>query len=472
MLTAPTRGVFANRTLNLRSVRAVGFDMDYTLIHYRVEKWEQHAYEHARSRLLDRSWPVAACSFQPELATLGLIVDLQLGNLVKATRFGYVTQAYHGERAVGFDELRRSYNDTLVDLHDERWVFLNTYFSISEATLFSQCVDLHDQGKLPVQLSYAELYDQVRRAIDAVHVEGNLKKQIAQNPAPFVEVDSQVVETLVDLKRAGKKLLLITNSEWSYTEALMRFAFDAELPAATTWRDLFELVVVSARKPLFFTDKNPFFEVLTNQGTLRPINGKPKTGGVYFGGHAGLIEEHLGLLADDILYIGDHLYSDVHVSKDLLRWRTGLVLRELEKELLALDTFRHQQAQLSELMTQKKRLEHEYATRRLDLQKADAKDQEQKRAALKRQLQSLRGKLEELDQQIAPLAKRASSLSNPRWGLLLRAGIDKSYLARQLERYADIYTSRVSNLLHYTPYAYLRAPRVSLPHDAAPGDDV
>ena len=47
----------------------------------------------------------------------------------------------------------------------------------------------------------------------------------------------------------------------------------------------------------------------------------------------------------------------------------------------------------------------------------------------------------------------------------MRAGNDKSRLARQIERYADVYTSRVSNLLDLTPFGYLRAPRGSLPHD-------
>jgi len=31
--------VFCNRTLNMRSIRAVGCDMDYTLIHYDVRAW-------------------------------------------------------------------------------------------------------------------------------------------------------------------------------------------------------------------------------------------------------------------------------------------------------------------------------------------------------------------------------------------------------------------------------------------------
>ena len=34
------RGIFVNRTLNLRSIKAVGYDMDYTLVHYRVAEWE------------------------------------------------------------------------------------------------------------------------------------------------------------------------------------------------------------------------------------------------------------------------------------------------------------------------------------------------------------------------------------------------------------------------------------------------
>jgi len=41
-------------------------------------------------------------------------------------------------------------------------------------------------------------------------------------------------------------------------------------------------------------------------------------------------------------------------------------------------------------------------------------------------------------------------------------------MARQIERYADIYTSRVSNLLLHTPFVYLRSNRGSLPHDVDP----
>jgi len=77
----------------------------------------------------------------------------------------------------------------------------------------------------------------------------------------------------------------------------------------------------------------------------------------------------------------------------------------------------------------------------------------------------LHRQLTALDQTIAPLARASSKLASARWGLLMRTGNDKSHLARQIERYADIYMSRVSNFLAHTPFKYLRSARGSLPHD-------
>jgi hypothetical protein len=37
---SPERGVYCSRTLNLRAIKAIGYDMDYTLIHYDVNAWE------------------------------------------------------------------------------------------------------------------------------------------------------------------------------------------------------------------------------------------------------------------------------------------------------------------------------------------------------------------------------------------------------------------------------------------------
>jgi hypothetical protein len=85
---------------------------------------------------------------------------------------------------------------------------------------------------------------------------------------------------------------------------------------------------------------------------------------------------------------------------------------------------------------------------------------------LQKSLLDLRQKLKAFDDQISPLAHLATQLNNPTWGPLMRTGNDKSHLAFQLERYADIYTSRVSNFVHATPFAYFRSPRGNMPHDS------
>jgi HAD superfamily 5'-nucleotidase-like hydrolase len=442
--------------------------MDYTLVHYRAEHWEQHAYDRARNRLQQRGWPVTGLQFDPSLVSLGLVLDLELGNAIKANRFGYVLRAYHGTRRLDFEQQRSAYARTLVDLEEPRWVFLNTLFALSEATLFLQLVERLDAGQLDPTLDYAKLRALIRSALDAVHTEGELKQEIAAHPQRFVELDPELALTLQDLKAAGKQLLLITNSEWSYTQAMMSYAFDRYLPPSQRWRDLFELVVVSARKPLFFARDNPAFELVGEAGLLRPMAAKLRAGGAYLGGSAELVERSLGLSGEQILYIGDHIVADVRASKDLLRWRTGLVVRGLEEEIEATCAFASQQSELEELMTAKATLEARQAWTRVQLLRLEqqyAPAAQVSTRELKRSLQQLRAELSELDERIAPLAKAAGELRHPRWGLLLRAGNDKSHLARQLERSADVYMSRVSNLLHSTPFAYLRSPRSSLPHD-------
>jgi len=474
-LPPPARHVFSNRTLNLRAIKAIGFDMDYTLIHYRTEAWERRAYEHVQRKLAQQGWPVDDLEFDPECAMLGLILDLERGNLVKANRFGYVKKASHGTRMLGFEELRKTYSRVLVDLSEPRWVFLNTLFGMSEATLFAQMVDLSTAGALPRPTTYGELYRLVRSNLDGTHMEGTLKAEILAAPDEFVELDPSLPLALMDLRAAGKKLLVITNSEWPYTRALMSYAFDRYLPAGQTWRDLFDLVVVSARKPSFFEHPNPAFEVVDDDGLLRPHVGPLEVGHAYLGGNAALVEKSLGLSGDDLLFVGDHIFSDVNVSKSLLRWRTALVVRELERELEALESFKPGQARLTELMERKSRLDYRTTQVKLALLRLenghappepipglDVADAD----ALKAESQRLKEVGMALDEEIIPLAKAADELQNERWGLLMRAGNDKSHLARQIERYADVYTSRVSNFVHWSPFAYLRSPRGSLPHDS------
>ena len=461
--------MFCNRTLNMRSVHAVGFDMDYTLVHYDVVEWEARAYEHVRRKLLDQGLPVGDLMFDARLFARGLIIDVQEGNIVKANRFGYVTRAAHGTKMLSHEQQRRVYSEGWVDLSEPRWIFLNTLFSLSESCIYGQLVDLKDQKCVPGDPSYDELYRTVNDSINAAHLEGQLKADIIDDPARFVDLDDDLAQTLVDLKRAGKKLFLATNSEWHYTRPMMSFLFDGRL-GGQSWRELFDLIIVQAKKPAFFERSTPFFEVIDDDGNERPLKGGLKPGVIYRGGDAEAVQKYFDMDGGEILYVGDHVYADVHVTSRIRRWRTALVLRELEDEVLAEQLFGPEQRQLELLMNEKIALDEEQAMLRLALLRTAHGEAPPARmpaseAAMQERARQLRQQIEELDARISPLAQAASQLGHSRWGLAMRAGIDKSRLAREIEGHADVYTSRVSNLAHVTPYGYLRGPRGSLPHD-------
>ncbi len=463
------RGIFCNRTLNMRSIKAIGYDMDYTLIHYHTKEWERRAYEHLKTRLAARGFPVEDLAFDPDLVIRGLIIDIELGNLLKVNRFGYVKRATHGTAPLDFETQRNTYSRMIIDLSEPRYVFLNTLFSLSEACMYAQLVDLLEAGMLPAGTGYEELYRRVKSGLDEAHMEGHLKAEIIADPDRFVVLDPEAPLALLDQQKAGKKLLLITNSEWSYSDAMMTYAFDRFLPGNMTWRHLFDLVIVQARKPEFFMQRSPLFEVVNEEGLLRPYIGPMREGGRYLGGDAAQVERSLGISGDEILYVGDHIWGDVRVSKSILRWRTALILRELEEEVTAAHAARLDESRITALMEEKEELEMASCQLRLMAQRQKSgyglipgapTDGE-----IYTRLAEIKQKLTELDERISPLAKAAGEVSNPRWGLLMRTGNDKSHLARQIERSADIYTSRVSNFMAHTPYVYFRSRRGTLPHD-------
>ncbi|KAM0987984.1 hypothetical protein ACFX13_012214 [Malus domestica] len=447
------RGIFCSRTLNLRSISAIGYDMDYTLMHYNVIAWEGRAYDYCMENLKKVGFPVDGLAFDPDLVIRGLVIDKEKGNLVKPDRFGYVKRAMHGTTMLSNRAVSEMYGRELVDLRKEtRWEFLNTLFSVSEAVAYMQAVG---------------------RALFRAHVEGQLKSEIMSKPELFVEPDPELPLALLDQKEAGKKLLLITNSDYHYTNKMMQHSFNRFLPNEMGWRDLFDIVIVSARKPEFFQMSHPMYEVVTGEGLMRPCF-KAKTGGLYSGGSAQMVENSLNIHGDEILYVGDHIYTDVSQSKVHLRWRTALVCRELEEEYSALILSGGHRAALVDLINQKEVVGDLFNQLRLASQRQTKGRPAQTLAAtnledqeLSESMQKLLIVMQRLDQKIAPMLEADGELFNKRWGFLSRAGFwDKSHLMRQIEKYADIYTSRVSNFLHYTPFMYFRSQEQTLAHDS------
>ncbi|KAG4946704.1 hypothetical protein JHK87_042711 [Glycine soja] len=400
------RGIFCTRTLNLRSISAIGYDMDYTLVHYNVKAWEGRAYDYCMENLKNMGFPIDGLAFDPDLVIRGLVIDKEGGNLVKADRFGYIKRAMHGTKMLSTRAVSEIYGRELVDLRQKsRWEFLNTFFSVSEAVAYMQMVDKLDGGIIPSNLGsfdYKGLYKVVGKALIAAHVEGRLKSEIMSNPEQFVEPDPELLFTLLDQKE----------------------------------------VIVSANKPEFFQMSHPMYEVVTEEGLMRPCF-KAQTGGLYSGGSAQMVESSLNIHGDEILYIGDHIYTDVSQPKVHLRWRAALICRELEEEYTALIRSRGRRQSLVELINQKEVVVDLFNQLRLALQRQSKGRPAQIVAAtnvnkenLTERMQKLLLVMQILDGKIAPMLEADGELFNKKWGYLSRAGLwDKSHLMRQIEKY-------------------------------------
>ncbi|KAH8499789.1 hypothetical protein H0E87_015144, partial [Populus deltoides] len=274
---------------------------------------------------------------------------------------------------------------------------------------------------------------------------------------------------------AGKKLLLITNSDYHYTNKMMKHSFNRFLPNDMGWRDLFDMVIISARKPEFFQMSHPLYEVVTGEGLMRPCF-KARKGGLYSGGSAQMVENSLDIHGDEILYVGDHIYTDIDLKNCIETIMKGAKssFSGVEPQYSALIHSRDHRATLIELINQKEVVGDLFNQLRLALQRRNTGRPAQTLAAtnmddqeLTESMQKLLIVMQRLDEKIAPMLEADGELFSERWGFLSRAGLwDKSHLMRQIEKYADIYTSRVSNFLHYTPFMYFRSQEQTLAHDS------
>ena len=203
-----------------------------------------------------------------------------------------------------------------------------------ETNLYSELVEIAKEHRDLSQLSYSQLFHDVRAAIDWVHAERALKSQVEARTSRFLDRDPVLALALLRLRLGGRRMLLLTNSEWDYASHVCSYLFDGILPGIASWRELFDLVVVEAGKPDFFRQDRPFVK-LDPDGRDAGLVAAPNWDGVYRRGNLGGLMELLGLPGEQVLYVVDHIYGDAVTSKRESTWRIALIVRELEDELRA-----------------------------------------------------------------------------------------------------------------------------------------
>jgi hypothetical protein len=154
------------------------------------------------------------------------------------------------------------------------------------------------------------------------------------------------------------------------------------------------------------------------------------------------------------------------------------VVQELEREIAYIEENHEQAQRLAQLESMRARLDDLINHHKLILNALDRKmerggngmqpaDMEARRAQEKAHLEKLRKALKATLHEAAAVEETFERGANAYWGLVFKEGHENSRFGEQVEDYACLYTSRVSNFLYYSPMQFFRSPRDTMPHERA-----
>lgn len=470
-LPPPSRRIYVNRNLRMDSIRAIGFDMDYTLARYQREKLEELAHRLAVSKLIERGYPpeIATFTYDPRFVIRGLTVDKQLGNILKLDRHNHPGRAFHGRQPLSQKDRRALYRRERIRFAPPRFALVDTLFSLPEMCLYADLVDFFDTHQ-PGPTDTWKLFDDTRDCIDEAHRDDTLKSVVKANLSTYVERDPLLARTLHKLRSSGKKLFLLTNSFGDYTHTLMSYLLDGELSEYATWQSYFEAIVVGAAKPGFFTGQEPLFALAPDGTPATTPATRVDKGKMYQGGNLKDFERAIGIFGEEVLYVGDHIYGDILRSKKTSLWRTALVVEELEDEIALTQTHSADVQRLVEYEKERRRLDNLLNLQRQALSALEKSLGDSARLAprfveYKVEREKTKAALKALVHEMEHLEAVVGDAFNANWGMVFKEERENSRFGDQVADYACIYTSRVTNFFAYSSYQYFRSPRDLLPHE-------
>lgn len=470
--------VYANRNLRMGSVDWIGFDMDYTLAIYNQEAMDALSVRLTAERLVQRGYPesLMELDFDTRFPIRGLLIDRQLGNILKMDRHKGVNIGYHGMKKLSKVELERLYHHEKLRPESRRFHWIDTLFALCEVTSYASIITaLEKEGR---QFDPERLFDDVRAAIDQAHAEGAVYRDVSANLSRYIERDPELPRTLHKLRSSGKRLFVLTNSPFHYTDTVMTYLLGNGEGQYQNWRQYFDVVICSAKKPLWFrtSEESASFRkrsvhLAACESAVEASGPSFERGVVYEGGSLREFEKTLLISGANVLYVGDHIYGDILRSKKDTKWRTALVVQELDQELAALqasDPLRVRRRQLAEARPFFEDELRYYAAKFKEVARASsptAKADRLMREGAKGHIDRVRSALAELEEEYAELDHAIDDAFHPYWGSLLKELNGLSIFGQQVELYADIYMRRVSSLGAYSPTQFFRSPHDLMPHE-------
>jgi len=458
--------VFANNQMNLNDIHVYGFDYDYTLAHYKPGKVEHFIYKEALHTLVDQlRYPkgLLDLEYDENFVIRGLHYDIENELLMKLDSYSIVNKVgvYHGRQLLTQKKIDRFYRSRNIPVwkleqspnlsptgstgtfyaKTSRFHHVSDRFSVPEQCLV--CDVIHWMNKHRVTYDGTLVFEDIKQAVGRVHISGRLYNEIQNNIEEYLERGA-LKEVINHLREANKQLFILTNSPFSFVNAGMKHLLDER-----NWPQHFELVVLRANKPSFFTHRDRKFR---SSGEKWSLGGDPKPefesvrrlqkGFMYHGGCLRELQRLTNWEPKEILFFGDHLYADLADAILLAGWRTACIVPELESEINTINSEEFQ-ANVQRLIELEDKLETE---------------QKYNKLACKEQL-------EEWQEERSKTKKVLRDLFNPNFGSIFRCEMQTSYFHRRLARFGEIYTSNVSNLARFPLDITIYPKRTSLPHE-------
>jgi HAD superfamily 5'-nucleotidase-like hydrolase len=441
--------VFANNELSLQNIEIYGFDYDYTLATYTPEL-HKLIFTLGRDALVNKlRYPEGILQFEydADFAVRGLHYDIKKGLFLKIDQFHNIQlgTVYRGLQPVPDDEVKSLYEGTHVPVD-----YMNTFygvgpmhqmvdlFALPEVTLISLVAEYFIKNNINYDSEYV-FYD-IRSTVQSIHTSGILHQAILKDLDLYLysEKCHETKLLLENLSSEGKKLFLVSNSGFPFIDQGMKYMVGED------WLDLFDVVIVNARKPKFFKEGSRPFRIYNRDlrapewGTVNNL----KKGTIYHQGNHQELQKMTGWLGPKVLYFGDHVYSDLADPSLKYGWRTAAIIPELEAEI---------QKQNSEVYKANVRW-------LIGLQHLIDEMQHQNSPESNDVIQSW---LQERNE----IRKLTKSLFNPQFGSLFRTYHNPTYFFRRLARFADIYMSSLTNLSRYSVNYTFYPHRILLPHE-------
>ncbi|CAL8080139.1 unnamed protein product [Calicophoron daubneyi] len=450
--------IFVNRSLQLDKIRFFGFDMDYTLAQYKSPEYEELAFDLLKQRMVDLGYPddLLKFKYEPSFPVRGLWFDRNFGTLLKMDQFGNILRCLRGFKLIQGDSLRAMYPNKFLKYNEKRIEILNTLFSLPEIYMLSCIIHMLVSDSATIQLesgikkgnlymSYTSIYEDVKAAKDWMH-QGELKKRTMADLSRYVEQDIRLCSLLDRLRSNGAKVFMLTNSEFEYTNAIMRHIL--EIPrkegSVRKWTSYFDYIVTDAKKPEFFQEGTILrvVEQSTGQRSIGHHLGALETGQIYSGGSCEVFSHLIGARGKDVLYVGDHIFGDILKSKKTVGWRTYLVIPELANEIYV---WKKKKGLFDRLQDLDNTLETSYSDMNI------ASDVKPDVGDIQREIREVAQSMEE---------------SYGLLGSMFRNGSRHTFFSSQVLRFADLYSFSCINLIYY-PLCYMfRAPCMLMPHES------